>query len=86
VIVAGGGVGALLKTRSAMRAASGVGADAVLAAAFATDNVGLALETACALVVVFGVRLAKTKKLTPTGALLGLTLTFAAAFGVALLT
>jgi uncharacterized membrane protein (UPF0136 family) len=86
VIVAGGGVGAFLKTRSTMSAVSGVGAGAVLAAAFATDNVGLALGTACALAIVFGVRLAKTKKLMPAGALLGLSLAFAVAFGVALLT
>jgi uncharacterized membrane protein (UPF0136 family) len=81
VVVAGGGVGAFLKTQSKMSIISGVGSGALLAAAFATENTPLALGTAVALSAVFAVRLIKTKKAMPSGALMALSLIFAAVFG-----
>lgn len=82
VVVAGGGVGAYLRTRSTMSGVSGAVAGAVLATAYATDNVPLAFGTAVALAVVFGVRLAKTKKVMPAGMLLVLSAVFATVFGI----
>jgi uncharacterized membrane protein (UPF0136 family) len=84
VVVAGGGVGAFLKTKSKMSIISGLGSGLVLAAAFATENTPLALGTAIALAAVFAIRLAKTKKLMPAGALMAMSLVFAAAFGYAM--
>ncbi len=80
VIVAGGGLGAFLKSGSKMSAISGVSAGALLALAYVKSSVPIALGTAAALSAVFGIRLAKTKKFMPAGMLMGLSLAFALFF------
>jgi uncharacterized membrane protein (UPF0136 family) len=86
MVVAGGGVGAYLKTKSTMSAVSGVASGVVLAAAFAMDNVPLAFGTALALAAVFAVRYFKTKKVMPAGMLLVVSLVFAGLFGATMFT
>lgn len=84
VLIAGGGVGAYLKTKSAVSAASGLVSGALLAYAFSAGNIGLALFTACALSAVFGVRFAKTGKVMPSLVLCVLSVVFATMFGLAI--
>ncbi len=84
VLMAGGGVAAYTRTKSTMSAGSGLAAGAILAYAFATQNVPVAFGTAVALALVFAVRLVKTGKIMPAGVLCGLSVVFASAFAVAL--
>lgn len=80
VFVAGGGVGAFVKSGSKMSALSGVSAGALLAAAYAKNSVPLALGVAATLIVVFAARLFATKKFMPAGMLALLSTVFAALF------
>lgn len=82
VLIAGGGIGAYFKTKSAISAGSGLVSGALLAYAFSSGNIGLALFTACALTGVFGVRYAKTGKVMPSLVLCLVSITFAVLFGV----
>lgn len=69
VVIAGGGIGAFLRSGSKPSVIAGVSAGVVLAAAYAKDSVPIALGTAVALSVVFALRLVKTKKFVPAGIL-----------------
>lgn len=84
VIVAGGGLGAFLKSGSKMSAISGVTAGALLAFAYVKSSVPIALGTAAALSAVFAIRLAKTKKFMPSGMLMTLSVAFAIFFAYTL--
>jgi uncharacterized membrane protein (UPF0136 family) len=84
VVIAGGGLGAYIRTKSTMSGVSGAISGLVLAAAFATENTPLALGTAVALSIVFAVRYAKTGKVVPAGALCLASIIFAAAFAYAI--
>lgn len=81
VIVAGGGIGAFLKSGSKMSAISGGLSGLLLLYAYTQGSVQIALGTALALMAVFGVRLVKTKKFMPAGLLFIMSLAFAAYFG-----
>jgi len=65
VLVAGGGIGAFLKSGSKMSAISGGLSGLLLLYAYTQGSVQIALGTALALMAVFGVRLIKTKKFMP---------------------
>lgn len=69
VVIAGGGIGAFLKSGSKPSIISGVTAGIVLGGAYFKDSVPVALGTAVVLTIVFGIRLLKTKKFVPAGAL-----------------
>lgn len=80
VLMAGGGIGAFLKSGSKPSVISGVSAGIVLAFMYAQDNVQGALITAAILAVVFAIRLVKTKKFVPAGLLLTLSIVAAVFF------
>lgn len=84
VVIAGGGIGAFLKSGSKPSIISGVSAGIILAAAYLKDSVPIALGTAIALAVVFGIRLAKTKKFMPAGMLCIASVAAAVFFGVSI--
>lgn len=84
IVIAGGGIGAFMKSGSKPSIISGVTAGIVLAAAYAKDSVPIALFTAAALTLVFGIRLAKTKKFMPAGMLCIVSLLAAAFFGASI--
>lgn len=84
VLMAGGGVGAFLKSGSKPSIVSGVLAGVVLAGAYAKESVPLALGTALALAAVFAVRLVKSKKFVPAGLLCVLSVLAALFFAAAL--
>lgn len=69
VLMAGGGVGAFLKSGSKPSIVSGVASGILLAAAYLQESVPAALAIAAALSVVFAIRLAKTNKFIPAGLL-----------------
>lgn len=80
IIVAGGGIGAFVKSGSKMSAISGVTAGALLGLAYFKSSIPIALGTAAALSAVFGIRLAKSKKFMPSGMLMTLSVLFALFF------
>lgn len=84
VLVAGGGIGAFLKSGSKPSIISGVAAGIVLAGAYVKESVPLALGTAVVLTIVFSVRLAKTKKFIPAGMLCILSVVAAAFFAASI--
>lgn len=84
VVIAGGGIGAFLRTGSKPSIISGVIAGIVLAGAYLKDNVPLALGTAAVLTLVFGIRLFKTKKFMPAGMLCIASLAAAAFFAASI--
>lgn len=69
VLIAGGGVGAFLKSGSKPSIVSGVISGIVLAAAYSKDSVPTALITAVVLSIVFAIRFFKSKKFIPAGLL-----------------
>lgn len=69
VLMAGGGIGAFLKSGSKPSIISGVSSAVVLGVMYAQNNVQGALITAAVLSVVFLARLVKTKKFIPAGLL-----------------
>ncbi|CDF77388.1 unnamed protein product [Chondrus crispus] len=84
VVIAGGGIGAFLKSGSKPSIISGVVAGIVLAGAYVKDSVPLALGTAVALALVFAIRLVKTKKFIPAGMLCIASIAAAAFFAAAI--
>lgn len=84
VVIAGGGIGAFLKSGSKPSIISGVVAGIVLAGAYVKDSVPLALGTAIALALVFAIRLVKTKKFIPAGMLCLASVAAAAFFAASL--
>lgn len=84
VVIAGGGIGAFLKSGSKPSIISGVTAGIVLAAAYFKDSVPVALGTAVALTLVFAIRLVKTKKFMPAGMLCIASLAAAAFFAASI--
>lgn len=84
VLVAGGGIGAFLKSGSKPSIVSGVASGVVLAAAYFKNSVPAALATAAVLSIVFAVRLAKTKKFMPAGFLCILSLLAAVFFALSI--
>ncbi|KAI0561732.1 Transmembrane protein 14C [Gracilaria domingensis] len=84
VVIAGGGIGAFLRSGSKPSVISGVAAGIVLAAAYVKDSVPIALATALALAVVFAIRLVKTKKFMPAGMLAVVSVLAAAFFAAAI--
>lgn len=84
VLMAGGGVGAFLKSGSKPSLISGVVAGILLGVAYAKDNVIAALVLAAVLGVVFSLRLVKTKKFMPAGLLLILSVGAAAFFAASI--
>lgn len=82
VVIAGGGVGAFLRSGSKPSIISGVTAGIALAAAYFKDSVPLALCTAAVLAVVFALRFAKSGKFMPAGMLFLASLAAAVFFGV----
>lgn len=84
VVVAGGGIGAFVRSGSKPSVISGVLAGLVLAAAYFKDSIPLALGTAAALAVVFAIRFAKSKKFVPAGMLCAVSLVAAAFFAASI--
>lgn len=84
IVIAGGGIGAFLKSGSKPSIISGVVAGIVLAGAYVKDSVPLALGTAVALALVFAIRLIKTKKFMPAGMLCIVSIAAAAFFAVSI--
>lgn len=84
IVVAGGGIGAFLRSGSKPSVISGVAAGIVLAAAYVKDSVPIALGTAIALAAVFAIRLAKTKKFMPAGMLCIVSVAAAAFFAASI--
>ena len=84
VVVAGGGIGAFLRSGSKASIISGGTAGILLAAAYIKESVPLALCVAAALAVVFAFRLAKTKKFMPAGMLCILSLIAVAVFATSI--
>lgn len=84
VLMAGGGIGAFLKSGSKPSLISGVVAGILLGVAYAKDNVTAALVLAAVLGVVFSLRLVKTKKFMPAGLLLILSVGAAAFFAASI--
>lgn len=84
VLMAGGGIGAFLKSGSKPSVISGVVSGVLLGVAYAKDNVTAALVLAGVLGVVFTLRLVKTKKFMPAGLLLILSVIAAAFFAASL--
>lgn len=82
VTIAGGGIGAFLRSGSKPSIISGVIAGVVLAVAYAKDSVPVALWTAVALGVVFAVRFVKSGKVVPAGLLCLVSVAAAVFFGV----
>lgn len=79
-----GGVGAFVRSKSKMSLISAIGSGVLLGVAYGKNSIGLALGVAIALAGVFGVRLVKTGKVMPAGALCVLSVVFAVVFGIGL--
>lgn len=84
VVISAGGIGAFLRSSSKPSLISGVAAGIVLAAAYVKDSLPIALGTAVALTLVFAIRLYKTNKFVPAGALALASLVAAAFFAAAI--
>lgn len=84
VIMAVGGVGAYLRTKSKASIVSGLTAAVLLGVAYSQSSTALALGVAVALTVVFGIRYSKSKKLMPSGVLGGVSAVVAIFLAIAL--
>ncbi|KAK4533914.1 hypothetical protein CCYA_CCYA20G4796 [Cyanidiococcus yangmingshanensis] len=84
VIMAVGGVGAYLRTKSKASVVSGLTAAVLLGVAYSQSSTALALGVAVALTVVFGIRYSKSKKLMPSGILGGVSAVVAIFLAIAL--
>mmetsp|Transcript_44017 Transcript_44017/g.68826 ORF Transcript_44017/g.68826 Transcript_44017/m.68826 type:complete len:172 (+) Transcript_44017:94-609(+) len=85
VLMGAGGVVAGLKTGSKPSMIAGSASAVILVLAYLKSSLVAAFGTAVALSVVFGIRLAKTKKFMPAGFLGAISVAFSALFGSAYL-
>lgn len=85
-LIVTGSTAAFLRSGSKPSLISGLAAGIVLGAAYIKESIPIALGTSVALLAVFLVRLVKTKKFVPAGALAILSLAAAAIFAAAIYT